>query len=82
MDKFQNLLEKINSNSFTLGVLGLGYVGLPLAVLFAKKGSRVLGFEKDVKKVKNVNEAVNYIGDIADDDLKKNGFRKKIIGDR
>lgn len=78
MDKFQNLLEKINSNSFTLGVLGLGYVGLPLAVLFAKKGSRVLGFEKDVKKVKNVNEAVNYIGDIADDDLKKTVSEKKL----
>jgi len=65
----QKLLEKIEKNKMTVGVLGLGYVGLPLAVTFAKKGVTVLGFEKDTKKAAKVNSGINYIGDVSDSDL-------------
>jgi UDP-N-acetyl-D-glucosamine dehydrogenase len=63
------LLEKIEGNSITIGVLGLGYVGLPLAVAFAKKGVTVLGFEKSEKKAAAVNRSENYIADVANEDL-------------
>lgn len=47
----------------------MGYVGLPLAVSFARNGVTVLGFEKSEKKVENINASRNYIGDIRDEDL-------------
>ncbi len=63
------LLEKIRDNTIVVGVLGLGYVGLPLAVAFAKKGVRVLGFEKSPTKAEAVNRGENYIADVSDADL-------------
>ncbi len=68
-DNYKTLLEKINNRSLTVGVLGLGYVGLPLAVTFALKKVNVLGFEKSAEKVKLVNNSSNYIGDVTDEDL-------------
>jgi UDP-N-acetyl-D-glucosamine dehydrogenase len=65
------LLRKINDNSVVVGILGLGYVGLPLAVAFAKKGIKVVGFEKSEKKIELVNKGENYIGDVADEELAK-----------
>lgn len=66
-----NLKEKILNKSAVLGVCGLGYVGLPLAVEKAKAGFNVIGFDVQEEKVKLVNEGKNYIGDVVDNDLKK-----------
>jgi len=63
------ILKKISDKTVKIGVIGLGYVGLPLAVTFARNGIEVLGFEKSEKKVDAVNAAQNYIGDITDSDL-------------
>ena len=63
------LIKKIENKSVLVGVLGLGYVGLPLAVTFAKNSIRVLGFEKSEEKARRVNAAENYIGDVEDSDL-------------
>jgi UDP-N-acetyl-D-glucosamine dehydrogenase len=63
------LLKKINSKTAVVGVIGLGYVGLPLAVEKAKAGYRTIGFDIQDKKVNMVNQGKNYIGDILDDDL-------------
>jgi UDP-N-acetyl-D-glucosamine dehydrogenase len=52
-----------------VGIIGLGYVGLPLAVSFARKGISVLGFEKSEKKAQAVNDGRNYIGDVDDAEL-------------
>ncbi len=60
----QHLRDRIRDNTVIVGILGLGYVGLPLAVAFAKKGIRIIGFEKDMKKVEAVNSGTNYISDI------------------
>jgi len=62
-------LDKIQNNSIVVGVLGLGYVGLPLAVTFARNGVKVLGFEKSSAKAESINRGENYIADVADSDL-------------
>lgn len=64
-----DLLEKIMSRTAKVGVIGLGYVGLPLAVEKAKAGYQVIGFDIQDKKVCMVNEGKNYIGDVLDGDL-------------
>lgn len=65
------LLSKINSKTAVIGVVGLGYVGLPLALEKAKAGYRVIGFDIQPEKVNKVNQGINYIGDIVDSDLKE-----------
>lgn len=67
----KELLEKIKNKEITVGVVGLGYVGLPLAVEKAKAGFKTIGFDVQKSKVDMVNEGHNYIGDVVDDDLKK-----------
>ncbi|MBT2686420.1 nucleotide sugar dehydrogenase [Bacillus sp. ISL-37] len=64
-----NLKEKLLNKSATLGVIGLGYVGLPLAVEKAKAGYKTIGFDVQDSKVKMVNEGKNYIGDVVNEDL-------------
>jgi len=80
MSKYKNnLIEKLKNKSAKLGVVGLGYVGLPLAVEKAKAGFEVIGFDVQDQKVAMVNEGKNYIGDIIDsdlDELVKNGRLK------
>src|SRR5659263_86501 len=63
------LKQKILNKTAKLGVIGLGYVGLPLAVEKAKAGYLVIGFDVQTKKVEMVNKGVNYIGDVVDEDL-------------
>ena len=65
------LLNKIKNKTTILGVVGLGYIGLPLAVEAAKVGYKTIGFDGQEKKVRWVNEGYNYIRDILDADLKK-----------
>lgn len=65
----QKLLEKIESKTAVIGVVGLGYVGLPLAVEKAKAGYKVIGFDIQQKRVDMVNRGQNYIGDVVDKEL-------------
>ena len=67
----EQLLKKIKNKEITVGVVGLGYVGLPLAVEKAKAGFKTIGFDVQKAKVDMVNAGHNYIGDVVDDDLKK-----------
>lgn len=64
-----NIKRKLLSKTATLGVIGLGYVGLPLAVEKAKAGFRTIGFDVQLQKVEMVNAGENYIGDVVNDDL-------------
>ena len=66
----EELLKKIEDRSIRVGVVGLGYVGLPLAVEKARAGFQTTGFDVQDEKVKLVNAGHNYIGDIVGDDLK------------
>ena len=71
MSLSESLLQKINDNTAVVGIIGLGYVGLPLAVTFARKNIRVVGFEKSPERAAMVNRAENYISDVTDADLSK-----------
>jgi UDP-N-acetyl-D-glucosamine dehydrogenase len=62
-------LERIRTRTARVGVIGLGYVGLPLAVEFARAGFDVTGFDVDSTKADQVNAARSYIPDVADADL-------------
>lgn len=64
------LLKKIENREIKVGVVGLGYVGLPLAVEKAKAGYKTIGFDVQEQKVNMVNEGHNYIGDVVDSELK------------
>lgn len=66
----KELLEKIEDKSCVVGVIGLGYVGLPLAVEKAAVGYEVIGFDVQSEKVDMVNNGENYIGDVVDEELK------------
>jgi UDP-N-acetyl-D-glucosamine dehydrogenase len=63
------LKEKIDSRQARIGVIGLGYVGLPLAIEFARAGFDVTGFDVDASKVAAINAARSYILDVKDQDV-------------
>jgi UDP-N-acetyl-D-glucosamine dehydrogenase len=63
------LLDRIQSRHARVGVIGLGYVGLPLAVEFARAGFTVVGFDVDTSKIDQINNGVSYIPDVRQDDL-------------
>jgi UDP-N-acetyl-D-glucosamine dehydrogenase len=64
------ILKKIKDREIKVGVVGLGYVGLPLAVEKASAGFKTIGFDIQQSKVEMVNQGKNYIGDVIDEDLK------------
>ncbi|WP_447979346.1 nucleotide sugar dehydrogenase [Candidatus Nitrospira bockiana] len=65
------LMDKITNRSAVIGVIGLGYVGLPLAVLQAKTGFTVFGIDEVEAKVRRVNDGESYIADVDPDDLRE-----------
>jgi len=67
----QDLKNKIQSKQIKIGVIGLGYVGLPLACEFAKADVEVLGFDISSEKVDLVNKGISYIQDVKTKDLEK-----------
>jgi len=68
--RVQGLLGKIDRASAKVGVIGLGYVGLPFAVEKGKVGFKVLGFDRNPVRVERVNRGENFIGDVDDEDLR------------
>ena len=67
----EKLIDAIEKKRASVGVIGLGYVGLPLAVEFARKGIRALGFEVDHRKVERLKAGDSYIGDVPSAILKE-----------
>jgi len=67
----QRLLDRIANRSISVAVIGLGYVGLPLAVEKARAGFVTVGFDVQEQKVAAVNAGQNYVGDVIDDDLQQ-----------
>jgi UDP-N-acetyl-D-glucosamine dehydrogenase len=63
------LRDRIRNKQARIGIIGLGYVGLPLAVEFAKAGFEVTGFDVDVAKVSSINRGHSYIGDVPSEDV-------------
>ena len=69
MSTKETLINKMNDKTARIAILGLGYVGLPLAVVFAEAGFHVTGIDPDVRKPDSVNKGVSYIPDISTERL-------------
>ncbi len=73
-----NLLRKIERRDFVVGVVGLGYVGLPLLYSFSEKGMRCIGFDIDEKKISLLNQGKSYVKHISEDRV-KNGLSGGLV---
>ena len=73
------LKEKIENKKANIGIIGLGYVGLPLAVEFGKAGFSVTGFDNDEAKVSAIDKGDSYISDVSSKDIKDLVSSKKLI---
>lgn len=77
----EKLLEKFANRTALVGVVGLGYVGLPFAVEKGKVGFKVIGIEQNLNRLEKINAGINYIQDVEDDELKslvKQGLLKAV----
>ena len=77
MNFYSSLKNKINKKSAKIGIIGLGYVGLPLALQFSKKKFKVIGFDIDLNKINLLKNNQSYINHIKSEQLKKN--KKNLI---
>tara|TARA_B100001063_G_C16740830_1_gene544703 strand:- start:467 stop:1744 length:1278 start_codon:yes stop_codon:yes gene_type:complete len=77
MNYYNSLLNKINKKSAKIGIIGLGYVGLPLALQFSKKKFNVIGFDIDLKKINNLKRNKSYVKHIPSRLIKIN--KKKLF---
>jgi UDP-N-acetyl-D-glucosamine dehydrogenase len=73
-----DLHNKIQNRQARVGVVGLGYVGLPLAVEFARSGFHVTGFEVDRNRVETVNKGITYLGDVAEHTMRELVVSKRL----
>lgn len=79
MNTKENLLVQLKEKKARIAVMGLGYVGLPLAVVFAEAGFEVIGIDPDARKVASLNEGISYIPDVPSESVEKlvkNGLLK------
>jgi UDP-N-acetyl-D-glucosamine dehydrogenase len=73
------LLQKIADRTAPVGVIGLGYVGLPLAMAIARANFAVTGFDIDEAKASGLNDGQSYIAAVSDDELKRHTTAKKFL---
>ena len=63
------LIKKLQEKKAKIGILGMGYVGMPLAVVFAEKGFTVLGIDPDKRKLETFEKGISYIRDVSSETL-------------
>ena len=69
LSKYSSLKKKFEKKEATIGVVGLGYVGLPLAVMFAEAGFKVYGVDISVQIIESLNKGSSHVGDVKDQKL-------------
>ena len=67
----RQLQDKIKSKNAKIGIIGMGYVGIPLGLEFSNKGFTVLGFDKDTKRVGDINSGKQIMKHITKNSMKK-----------
>lgn len=67
----QLLLDKLHTKQAQVAIIGLGYVGLPMAVEFALSGLRVVGIDLDIHKIETINQGESYIADVPTDTVRQ-----------
>ena len=75
----EKLIKKINNKNAAIGIVGLGYVGLPLALEFALKGFKTTGFDIDERKIPIINNGKSYIKHISESKIQKAVSQKKFF---
>jgi len=75
------LLERIRTKEAVVGVVGLGYVGLPFAVEKAKVGYRVIGIEQNPRRAEKISRGENYIRDVRDEELRRLVAEGRIVAE-
>ncbi len=70
-DYEKNLIDSLKSKNALIGIIGLGYVGLPLSLSYAEKGIKVLGFDIDKKKEESISKGISYLHHIKNERIKK-----------
>ncbi|NJD60648.1 MAG: UDP-N-acetyl-D-glucosamine dehydrogenase, partial [Anaerolineae bacterium] len=65
------VIQSLNERTARIGILGLGYVGLPLAAAFVEAGFKVTGIDPDPRKVNTLNQGVSYVQDVASEQIAK-----------
>ena len=83
MKNLNKLINKLRSKKAKIAVVGLGYVGLPLAIEKAKAGFQVVGIDRNIDRVNKVNKGICYIPDVVEegmDRLVKSGKLKAVTG--
>ena len=73
---YKEIIDKINKRSAKIGIIGLGYVGLPLVIRFCEEGFNVLGFDIDPQKVSHLNQGNSYIKHIPSDTIQRLAAKK------
>ena len=83
MNTKESLIKKLQDKTAKIGILGMGYVGMPLAVVFAEKGFNVLGIDPDNRKVATFNQGISYIQDVPSETVArlKNAGRLSMTAD-
>ncbi len=76
---YQNFIRKVESRNIKIGIIGVGYVGLPLALNFCKEGLSVIGFDINKKVLCSLNKGESHIKHIKSDDIKKEINSKKLF---
>ena len=71
MNSYIKLKKKIQSKNIKIGVIGLGYVGLPLSLTISERGYKVYGFDKDINKIKSLYKFKSYIKHVSNIIIKK-----------
>ena len=74
------LVQSIKNRRSIIGVIGLGYVGVPLAISFVEAGFQVLGFDEDATKVASINSGKSYLHHIDDTSLTSHVAKGKLQG--
>ena len=77
-DIYAKLIDKIKNRKATIGIFGLGYVGLSLAITATKAGYKVIGIDINYERIKNLRDGKSYISDIKDSTI-LHAVNKKLL---